>query len=66
MPVDPVALATAVAEIIDRHGVRALSVADERVQSATRAGDLPALDLALLMLSEVERRVQAEGSAAIR
>ena len=74
MPVDPALVSRSANELIDRHGPTAIARATELVERATRAGDvgasprlrLPALDLALLVLSEVERRLQADGSDAIR
>ena len=66
MPVDPALVSRSAIELIDRHGAVAIERATELVERATRAGDLPALDLALLVLSEVERRLQAAGSEVIR
>ena len=66
MPVDPALVSRSANELIDRHGPTAIARATELVERATRAGDVPALDLALLVLSEVERRLQADGSDAIR
>ena len=45
-------------ELFDRHGVGALDVAKERVELLERSGKQPDLDLALLVLSEVERLVK--------
>ncbi len=42
-------------ELFDRHGVGALDVAKERVELLERSGKQPDLDLALLVLTEVER-----------
>ena len=42
-------------ELLDRHGVGALDVAKERVELLKRSGKQPDLDLAMLVLSEVER-----------
>ncbi len=45
-------------ELVDRHGVEALEVAKERVESLERSGKQPDLDLAMLVLTEVERLVK--------
>ena len=45
-------------ELFDRHGVGALDVAKERVELLERSGKQPDLDLAMLVLSEVERLVK--------
>ena len=45
-------------ELFDRHGVGALDVAKEHVELLERSGKQPDLDLALLVLSEVERLVK--------
>ncbi len=45
-------------ELIDRHGVAALDVAKERVELLERSGKQPDLDLAMLVLTEVERLVK--------
>ena len=45
-------------EIVDRHGVEALDVAKERAELLERSGKQPDLDLAMLVLTEVERRVK--------
>ncbi len=66
MPVDPALVSSSASELIDRHGAAAVARAQGLVERATRAGDVPALDLALLVLSEVERRLQAAGSDTIR
>jgi hypothetical protein len=66
LSVDPAQISHAACELIDRHGATAIARAQELVEQATRAGDIPALDLALLVLSEVERRLQAETSGTIR
>lgn len=58
--VDPHLISRSADELIDRHGVGAIGVAEERVKTATRVGDVPALDLTMLVLSEVERRLQAK------
>ena len=42
-------------ELVDRHGVEALDVAKERVELLERSGKQPDLDLAMLVLTEVER-----------
>ncbi len=66
MPVDPALVSRSASELIDRYGATALARAQELVDRATGAGDVPALDLALVVLSEVERRLQAEGPDPIR
>jgi len=48
-------------DLIDHHGPDALAVAQKRVESA-KAGDMPALDLSMMVLSEVERRQAALSS----
>ncbi len=45
-------------ELVDRHGVEALDVAKERVELLERSGKQPDLDLAMLVLTEVERLVK--------
>jgi len=45
-------------ELVDRHGVEALDVAKEHVELLERSGKPPELDLALLVLTEVERLVK--------
>ncbi len=45
-------------ELVDRHGVEALDVAKERVESLERSGKQPDLDLAMLVLTEVERLIE--------
>ncbi len=42
-------------ELLDRHGEDALGVARERVELLKRSGKQPDLDLAMLVLTEVER-----------
>jgi hypothetical protein len=61
MAVDPEQVARSVDDLIDHYGAAALDVAHKQVERASRAGDHPALDLALMVLTEVERR-QAAGS----
>ena len=46
-------------ELLGRHGVEALYVTQERVELLKRSGDQPDLDLAMLVLTEVERLVEA-------
>lgn len=55
MPVDPTLLFQTVQDLRDRFGANALAMAQERVERASRAGDQSALDLALMVLTEVER-----------
>ena len=45
-------------ELVDRHGVEALNVAMERVELLKRSGKQPELDLAMLVLTEVEKLVK--------
>jgi len=45
-------------ELVDRHGKGALEVAKERVELLKRSGKQPDLDLAMLVLTEVERLVK--------
>ena len=56
MAVDPTNLPQAAMEMLERYGAKALERAQERVDSASKGGDPAALDLALLLLTEVERR----------
>ncbi len=46
-------------ELIGRHGEGALEVARERVELLKRLGKQPDLDLAMLVLTEVERLVKS-------
>ncbi len=45
-------------ELIDRHGAGALDFAKERVELLHRSGKQPDLDIAMLVLTEVERLVK--------
>ena len=45
-------------ELVDRHGEGTLEVAKERVELLKRSGKRPDLDLAMLVLTEVERLVK--------
>jgi len=45
-------------ELVDRHGAGSLDVAKERVELLERSGKPPDLDLAMLVLTEVERLVE--------
>ena len=45
-------------ELVDRHGEGVLEVAKERVELLKRSGKQPDLDLAMLLLTEVERLVK--------
>ena len=45
-------------ELVDRHGEGALEFAKERIESLKRSGKQPDLDLAMLVLTEVERLVK--------
>ncbi len=44
-------------ELVDRHGERAAKVAMERVELLKSAGNSPDLDMALRVLSEVEKLI---------
>jgi len=44
-------------ELYERHGKMALQLANERADRLLRSGDQPALDTALLVLTEVEKLV---------
>ena len=45
-------------ELVDRHGVAALEIAKERIELLERSGKQPDIDLAMLVLTEVERLVK--------
>ena len=45
-------------ELVNRHGEGTLEVAKERVELLKRSGKQPDLDLAMLVLTEVERLVK--------
>ncbi len=45
-------------ELLDRHGEGALEFAKERVELLKRSGKQPDLDLAMLVLTEVEKLVK--------
>ena len=45
-------------ELFDRHGVGALDVAKERIEILNRSDKQPDLDLAMLVLTEVESLVK--------
>jgi hypothetical protein len=62
MAVDPAHLQQAAVEMLGRYGAKAVEMAQERVESAARAGDPAALDLALMVLTEVERHQAAASS----
>jgi acyl-CoA hydrolase len=64
MPIDPDQVTQAARELVERYGAGALGMAQERVERASRAGDVAALDLALLVLSAVERQGQAGTSVS--
>ena len=61
MAVDPEQVARSADDLIDRYGQTALEVARQQVERASRASDMPTLDLALMILTEIERR-QAAGT----
>jgi hypothetical protein len=46
-------------ELLDRHGGGALEIARERVESLKRSGEQPDLDIAMLVLTGVERLVKS-------
>ncbi|TAN69181.1 MAG: hypothetical protein EPN20_06175 [Magnetospirillum sp.] len=56
MAVDPAQVFRTATELLRRHGRLAVGLAEEQAQSVARAGDYPALDVALMVLTEVERR----------
>ena len=56
MAVDPEQVARSADDLIDHYGQTALEVARQHVERASRTGDHPALDLALMVLTEIERR----------
>ncbi|WP_040476238.1 hypothetical protein [Paramagnetospirillum caucaseum] len=62
MAVDPEQVARSADDLIDHYGQTALEVARQQVERASRAGDMPALDLALMVLSEIERRQTTESN----
>ena len=62
MAVDSEQVARSADDLIDHYGQAALEVARQQVERASRAGDMPALDLALMVLSEIERRQTAESN----
>ena len=45
-------------ELLDRHGVATLDVAKERVELLKRSGKQPDLDLAMMVLTEVEKLIK--------
>jgi RPA family protein len=59
MAVDPEHVAKAASEMLARHGINAVARAQDRVNEVSRAGDRTALDLAMLLLTEVERQAAA-------
>ena len=56
MAVDSEQVARSADDLIDHYGQAALEVARQQVERASRTGDHPALDQALMVLSESERR----------
>jgi len=46
-------------ELVDRHGVAALEIAKERVELLERSGKRPDIDLAMLVLTQVEKLVES-------
>ena len=61
MAVDPEQVARSADDLIEHYGQTALEVARQQVDRASRASDMPTLDLALMILTEIERR-QAAGT----
>ncbi|MDO8608122.1 MAG: hypothetical protein Q7R40_16420 [Phaeospirillum sp.] len=61
MAVDPEQVARSADDLIEHYGQTALDVARQQVERASRASDMPTLDLALMILTEIERR-QAAGT----
>jgi len=61
MPVDPQHLSDTVSDLLRRHGCRAVERAAEEARSLSATGDYPALDMALMVLTEIERH-QAAGN----
>jgi hypothetical protein len=59
MAVDPEQVARSADDLIDHYGQTALEVARQQVERASRASDMPTLDLALMILTEIERRQAA-------
>lgn len=59
MPVDMDQVVKAAQDLLERYGDNALAVAQDRVAQISRAGDQSALDLALMVLTEVERHHSA-------
>ncbi len=46
-------------ELVDRHGVAALEIAKERIELLERSGKQPDIDLAMLVLTQVEKLVES-------
>jgi hypothetical protein len=61
MAVDPEQVARSADDLIEHYGQTALEVARQQVERASKASDMPTLDLALMILTEIERR-QAAGT----
>lgn len=55
MAVNPDHVARAANDLMDHYGQAALDVAKTQVDRASRAGDMPALDQALMVLAAIER-----------
>lgn len=55
MAVNPEHVARAANDLMDHYGQAALDVAKTQVDRASRAGDMPALDQALMVLTAIER-----------
>jgi hypothetical protein len=53
--VDTMAIRNAAQELLDLHGESALLIARERADAVAKQGNQPELDIALLILSAVER-----------
>lgn len=55
--INPVNVQRAARELYERHGRLALDIARERAKVLDAGGDMPTLDAALMVLTEVERLV---------
>jgi hypothetical protein len=64
MTIDPTLLDQTVIDLLDRHGTNALAAAQERLRSASQSNSPTAVDFAMVVLSEVERRLSTTTSKA--
>ena len=62
MAVNPEHVARAANDLRDHYGRAALDVAKTQVDRASRAGDMPALDQALMVLTEIERHQEVSST----